>query len=318
MLAERRRLKRPCPEDLLIQAEKLVRKYVPITSVSQLTSSKYPGLSATIKLESETATESFKLRGAAYLLESLEADLVRRRLFVASTGNHGLGMAYVAMKLSLPITVIVPTGTDSIKISKIQSLGGVVVENGTNLDDAKAYGALLASSCDGMFIEPNDRRLSIGHATLGLELFRQVPDPDVLFFPIGSGAGISGIAMARDQVSPDSKIVGVVTRRAPAWYHSWDLGTAVAYSPRERLARGLATSQPDIESFQFLKSRLHDVMIVEEADVLEAAAIIEKELGIVPEPTGAVGVAGLLRSFRTTEDRLSTMVTVLCGGRKAP
>lgn len=53
-----------------------------------------------------------------------------------------------------------------------------------------------------------DPRVISGQGTIGIELFKQVPNLDLVVVPVGGGGLISGIATAMKHLNPDIKIIG--------------------------------------------------------------------------------------------------------------
>ena len=81
----------------------------------------------TLKLECLQIVGSFKARGAAAKLTSLDEAAVRRGLVTASGGNHGLGVAYAGWRAEAPTRVYLPTSTPEAKAKQIAAWGADVV-----------------------------------------------------------------------------------------------------------------------------------------------------------------------------------------------
>ena len=66
------------------------------------------GVPVYLKLESVQRTGAFKVRGALSKVTSLTIEERQRGLICASTGNHGLGVAYAAAHFGVQCVVVLP------------------------------------------------------------------------------------------------------------------------------------------------------------------------------------------------------------------
>src|SRR5262245_61146694 len=93
----------------ILDAESRIRPLVretPLDYSSVL--SRETGANVYLKLEHLQRTGSFKLRGAANKILSLNPDELRRGVIAASTGNHGLGVACAAAASRTRATIFLP------------------------------------------------------------------------------------------------------------------------------------------------------------------------------------------------------------------
>ena len=93
------------------------------------------GAAVHVKYENHSPIGSFKARGAVVALaKAVEAaERSGSRLagaVAASTGNHGLGVAYAGQRLRVPVTVYVPHGANPDKCRLIEHLGARVAVGG--------------------------------------------------------------------------------------------------------------------------------------------------------------------------------------------
>ncbi|MFQ5829695.1 MAG: pyridoxal-phosphate dependent enzyme [Candidatus Methylomirabilia bacterium] len=98
-----------------------------------------------LKLECLQITGSFKARGAVNRLLTLDEDEVRRGLITASSGNHGLGVAYAGWLAGVPVTVYLPNTTPHSKAEKLELWEAKVVQKGAVWDEANE--AALQNVC---------------------------------------------------------------------------------------------------------------------------------------------------------------------------
>jgi threonine dehydratase len=87
-----------------------------------------------MKLENLQRTGSFKVRGALNTVMSLTPEERERGLVCASSGNHGLGLAYAALRFGVRCMVVLPASPNPVKRSLLKAQGADIVEFGTNSD----------------------------------------------------------------------------------------------------------------------------------------------------------------------------------------
>src|SRR5207244_12533406 len=115
-----------------------------------------------------------------------------------------------------------------------------------------------------------DLLLVRGVASYGLELFRAVPDLDVVYVPIGLGSGICGVIAAREALGLRCDIVGVVAENAPTYALSFAAGRAVSTNRSATFAGGLAVRVPDAAALDIIRRGAARLVPVSEAEVRAA------------------------------------------------
>ena len=97
------------------------------------------GCNAYCKLENLQHTGSFKVRGALNKLLSLKPRALARGAVTASTGNHGLAVAYAMKVTGASGIIFVTEDADPSKIQAIERLGGNVRLHGKDCVETEAY-----------------------------------------------------------------------------------------------------------------------------------------------------------------------------------
>ena len=163
-----------------------------------------------MKLENLQKTGSFKIRGAYNTIYHLSNDDKKRGVVCASAGNHAQGVAYAATLLGVKSTVFMPIYTPPVKIIATKSYGAEVVLEGATYDDAAQAALKYSEEKKMVFVHAfNNESVIAGQGTIGLEIYDDLPDVDVVLVPIGGGGLISGIAVALKKLKPNVKIIGV-------------------------------------------------------------------------------------------------------------
>ena len=271
--------------------------------------------SAFLKLECFQPVRSFKIRGASNKMLSIDrAILERNGVITASSGNHGLAVAYMAKKLKINATIVLPENVIPDKLALIKSLGAKTVFAGTQQDVRAAKAAEIQRAEGQMFIQPfNDPEIIAGQGTCGLEILEDVPDVDSIFVPIGGGGLISGVALAIKLTKLDTKVIGVQPSGSPSMYESVKGKKLTSIDQSNTIADGLAVRKPGDITFSYVEKYVDEIILVSDEEILNATAQIIKKEHILSETSGAAAFAGLLKSRKSAEGS-SRNVAIVSGG----
>src|SRR5689334_7125847 len=147
----------------------------------------------TLKLELMQHSGSFKVRGAFTNL--LTRKVPAAGVVAASGGNHGVAVAYAAMKLGVPARIFLPTISSPAKIERIRSYGADLVIGGERYADALAASEQWAAQSGALKVHAFDQpETMLVQGTIGLELDRQDAAIDSMLVSVGGGGLIGGIA----------------------------------------------------------------------------------------------------------------------------
>src|SRR5690348_9916509 len=164
------------------------------------------GRNVFLKLECFQPIRVFKIRGAYNKISQISA----KKIVAASSGNHGIAVAYSSRMLGKQCTVVVPETAVKEKIDVIQEHGADVVKFGKYHSDREAKAREIANQTGAKFVPPfNDPDIIAGQGTCGLEIARQLDDFDSVIVPVGGGGLISGIAIAIKSLIPSARVFGV-------------------------------------------------------------------------------------------------------------
>ncbi len=279
-----------------------------------------------LKLETFQNTGAFKVRGAANKILSLvESGQKPTRVIAASAGNHAQAVAYIAGKVGIPSTIVMPEGAPLVKAAATRDYGAQVVLHGTMYDDAYAKAQEILKSTPGaVYVHAyEDIQIMAGQGTMGLEIHEQlleagIHDDDIqVVVPIGGGGLISGVSVALKQLRPRCQVWGVVCEAAPGVAESFKAGKVVQTTGGQRkktLGEGLAVKKVSELTFGVIKKEVKDVAIVSDDDMALAIATLMERGKLVTEGSGAAGVAAALTHKLVNLDPKKPTVFVLCGG----
>jgi threonine dehydratase len=268
----------------------------PTPQISWPLLSQRTGCEVRVKHENHTPIGAFKVRGGlVYLSELKRAEPAVTGVISATRGNHGQSLAFAASRLGLRATLVVPRGNSVEKNAAMRALGGELIENGKDFDEAYAHARQLAAERKLHMVLAFHPWLVLGVASYALELFRAVPDLDTVYLPIGQGSGICGTMAARDALNLRTRLVGVVAENAPAYALSFAQGTPVATDSATTIADGVACRIPDPQALELIRKGVDRVVTVSEAEIRAAMVHYFTDTHNVAEGAGAAPLAALLR-----------------------
>jgi len=249
-----------------------------------------------LKLENYQVTGSFKIRGALNKIIKNLNRAKKRGVITASTGNHGLAVAYASKIFNVKSKIIVATNVSKVKLNKIKQYGSEIVFHGKDYDEAEEYAKKLAEQESLIYISPyNDLDIIEANATIALEAFTDNPDIDTFIVPIGGGGLISGIAFLSKKVSKDIGVIGVQSENSPAMYESIKKGKIVKVPLKPSLADGLhGNVEENSITFDFVQKYVDEIILVSEEDIRQAIKFSLEKLGILIEGSAAVTIASIL------------------------
>ena len=180
----------------ILQAEYKIRPYIRETPLEySFPLSKLTGSQVYLKLENLQHTGSFKVRGAMNALLSLTPEQRTRGIVTASSGNHGIAVAFGLHTLQMHGTIFVPENTSSTKVESIRNYSADCRFWGIDSVMTEVYARSYAAQNDMVYISPyNNQQVVGGQGTIGVELCQQIKHVDVVLAALGGGGLISGIA----------------------------------------------------------------------------------------------------------------------------
>ncbi|KAI6033160.1 tryptophan synthase beta subunit-like PLP-dependent enzyme [Pisolithus orientalis] len=253
-----------------------------------------------LKREDLQEVFSFKIRGAYNFMANMRVEERWKGVISCSAGNHAQGVALSGTKLNIPCTIVMPTGTPSIKVRNVERLGAKVVLHGSDFDEAKAECARLAAVHNLIFVPPYDDPLVIaGQGTIGMEILKQLPDAthlDGIFAAVGGGGLAAGISEYVKRIgSPNTKVYGAETVDGDAMYQSLKKGERVTLPEVGPFSDGTAVRIVGEEPFRVCQRLLDEIVIVNDDELCAAIKDIFEETRSITEPAGALALAGLKR-----------------------
>jgi threonine dehydratase len=297
--------------DVRAAAERISGKVVRTPTEYSATLSAITGAEIYLKFENLQFTAAYKERGALNALLQLPEERKARGVIAASAGNHAQGLSYHGTRLGVPVTIVMPKTTPTVKIMQTESVGGKVVLEGESFDEANAHARKLETELGLTFVHPfDDPHVAAGQGTVALEMLEDVPDIDTLVLPVGGGGLSSGMGTIARDINPAIRLVGVEAQLYPSMYNLLK-GTNLPIGG-DTLAEGIAVIQPGLFTSKVLRNLLDEFLLVSEPAIESALCLLLQIEKTLVEGAGATGLAAVLGNRELFVGRKVGMV--LSGG----
>lgn len=276
----------------IIQAHERIKPYIRQTPLEcSFELSRRLKTKVALKLENLQVTGSFKPRGS---LNKLLKCRPQSGVIASTAGNHGIGVAYAAQRLELNAEIYLPTWADEHKIAKLKQFGANLTFFET-VEKAREAAQMTAREKDLTFISAyNDSEMICGGGTVGIEIYREFSDVELIVVGVGGGGFASGICLALKALNPKIQIFGVQAEKNALMSHWLRCGKIVDAEFETTIAEGLAVRmEHETITFPLLRQYLDRMILVSEAEIREAMRYGMREHQLIYEPSGAATVAAL-------------------------
>ena len=272
------------------------------------------GFDIRLKAEIFQRTGSYKIRGPLNKFSHLTEEQRRRGVICSSAGNHAQGVALAAKLNDMRAVVVMAENATPSKIEATRAYGAEVVLHGTIWDEANEKAKQLCEERGLTYIHPfDDPDLIAGQGTLGLEIYDDFPEAELVVVPIGGGGLISGVAKALKGLNPNIRIVGVESSGAPAMKLSLEKGELVTLDRVDCVIDGLKVKRVGEQTFDAVRQFVDQVVALPDSKIFEALIWVMSHCKLVVEGAAAASVAAVLNGL-IEAPRGSKVVCVLSGG----
>lgn len=287
-----------------------------------------PGVTLYGKMENMQNTGSFKVRGLVNLLQNAPKELHDGKLkaITMSGGNFARAFSQILSQKGIRGKVVMPETVPKSRVERVKSYGMEV----ELCDVSRLKSTIEAHLAQGgmIYLHPfEDLDLIAGHGSIGLEILEDCPDVDVVVVCCGGGGLLAGVSTAVKQKQeamaslPGSTghktlVVGVEPEGAPTMYLSLQKGHAVSKGDVRSVAAGLCPPFAGENTFQHVKKYVDDVVLVSDAEIIEATRALY-DVGVLVEPSGAAALAAV-RAGKIADLGGKKVVVTLSGSNITP
>ncbi|HNQ91667.1 MAG TPA: pyridoxal-phosphate dependent enzyme [Alphaproteobacteria bacterium] len=273
-----------------------------------------------VKREDISPINAYKWRGAynctAVLTEGKDVGTV----VAASAGNHAQGVALAARMLGIEAKIFMPMSTPMMKQRAVKLHGQEHVEIvlvGDTYDQASDAAKDYAAKNNVPYVHPFDDLYTIaGQATIADELVLSGEGPfDYVFLQIGGGGMAAGVSSWLKLHHPNTKIIGVEGIGQACMSASLKHGEPVTLHEVDTFCDGTAVKRPGALTFQICSKTLDGTVEVTNEEVCAAIQKFWDAKRVIPEPAGAMGLAGLVKFASENKDAIrgKKLLCILCG-----
>ncbi len=249
------------------------------------------------KLENLQYSGSFKIRGAANKVLSLDPDKVLG-VIAASAGNHARGVARAAKAAGIPATLVMPIWAPVSKSAAAQREGGEntrIILHGETFEEAYRHALEIAKETRLEVVHPFDDPMVIaGQGTLGLEIADGAGPPGTIYVPVGGGGLLAGVGAAVKERYPAAELVAVQAEGASSLVPSLAAGRPVACPRVRTIADGIAVSEMSDRTLEAARRYVDDAVTVDDEEIAAAILYALEEMKTTLEGAGAAALAALL------------------------
>lgn len=293
----------------ILRAKQVISQWVDPTPLEHhRTLSIQTGVSVYLKLEMMRETRAFKIRGACNFIASLTEYERKQGVIAASGGSHALGVAYAGMMMNVPTTIVVTERAPK-SIAELCTLyGAKVIVSGEVYDDAKNIALGMAGDRGLTFVHSyDDRRIIAGQGTVGLEIFEELPDPDVIICPVGGGGLINGVGIVTHSLNPKTEVWGVEPINAAAMTQSLQKGACVKLEDPRSVADKLVVRQIGAQNLKIAQTTVSNMVTVSEEEIRQAMHLLMTKANLWVEGAAAASLAALLRHKERLQGKRSCL-----------
>jgi threonine dehydratase len=307
------------PPETIAIAQNRVKQYLHLTPIIQSeTLNEMLGHDIFFKVESLQKTGAFKVRGVLnHLLELKEQGKLPDKIVAYSTGNHGIGLAWVAQLLNVHARIYLPQNTSKVKQQAAKHYGGEVIFTATRQE---AEDRAKKDAENGFYyLHPSDSDSTIaGAGTMCYEALRQLGFcPDAIFASCGGGGLIAGSYLAKELASPSSLLMGCEPMEANDAFLSLKNDSIYKFveSPKT-IADGLRTLSISLRTFHYLK-KLDKLFLADEYGIYYWTAWLTHLLKVICEPSSAINMVGVV-DWLKTQSKSKKILVLISGGNIDP
>jgi threonine dehydratase len=271
-----------------------------------------------LKAETLQRTGSFKFRGAFNKLSTIPPEKRSGGVVAYSSGNHAQGVAAAAQILGMRAVIVMPSDAPRPKRERTAALGAEVVLYDRDREDRTAIARGIADQRGAVLVPPFDDPMVIaGQGTTGREIVEDLADlrltPDVVVVGASGGGLIAGIALAIKARVPGAKLYSAEPEGFDDTARSFKSGKREVNARMSgTICDALMTNTPGAITFEINRKLVGEGISASDAEVGRAVAFAFRELKLVVEPGGAIGLAALLAGKLDVKGKV--VVGVLSGG----
>jgi threonine dehydratase len=255
---------------------------------------------------------AFKARGACNAVFSLSDQEATRGVVTHSSGNHAAALARAAVLRGITAHIVMPHNSARVKLDAVRKLGVEPLLCAPDSASREAMAADVQARTGATMIHPfNHPPVMAGQGTAALEILQQSPNVDIIVVPVGGGGLLAGTLVAVKSLRPDVEVIAA----EPAWaddaFRSLRSGQIEPALRTDSIADGLRTPLGSL-TFPIIRELVDDILCADEDAIIQATAMLSRQVRLIAEPSGAVPLAVVLQHPSMFAGR--NVVALISGG----
>jgi threonine dehydratase len=256
------------------------------------------------KCEFVAPSGSFKIRGAAHLLEHLLGDKDQKKeLVVPSMGNTALGAAVGARAAGFSIAAVVPTTLSRAKEEKLRALNVELIKIPGGGSDLLRHAVEIARDRQAYFVHPHlDAQWTNGYQSIAQEIVEDLPGCRSLVFPVGGGGLLMGLTEYLAPQASELRLIGC----EPFGYPKY---ARFNHARTRTIADGLMLETPHPQVQERIREMGIPVELVADPEIRTAMKDLYRTHALVVEPSSAIAVAYVQAHLADVEQPTCVVLT---------
>lgn len=254
------------------------------------------GASVFLKAEHLQRIGAFKFRGGYNALAAMAPADRARGVVAFSSGNHAQAVALAARLFGVPATIVMPHDAPAAKLAATEGYGARVVRYDPSEASREVLARRLVEETGAMLVPPFDHPDVIaGQGTAAAELLEEAGPLDVVVACVGGGGLLSGTALSARAMAPGARVWGVEPALGDDVARSFATRTLVALpAVPATIADGARTISASALTLSLILAHADGVATVPDGALEEAMRFMAFRMKQVVEPSGVLGLAGVL------------------------
>ena len=274
------------------------------------------GFHLDLKREDCSSIHAYKWRGAYNSMVQLTKTGSQTSVVTASAGNHAQGVALAAAKLHIPAHIFMPRSTPRMKQVAVRTHGGRWIEvhlAGDTYDQASHQAHAYAREQHASYIHAyDDLHVMAGQGTLADEIVMADQGPyDYAFLQVGGGGMAAACASWLKLHFPAIHIIGVEGQNQASMAHAIHCGQPTALDTVDIFCDGTAVRKVGKQTYAICAAMIDEWITVSNDEVAAAIQFLWEHKRCIPEPSGAMGVAGVIQQKSRLQGQ--RVLAIICG-----
>ncbi len=273
-----------------------------------------------VKREDLGPINAYKWRGAYNAVAVYQEKTGCDTVVAASAGNHAQGVALAAKKLGIKAKIFMPLASPMMKQTSVKRHGGDDVEiilHGDSYNESAAEAKKYVEKHNSTYIHPFDDIYTMaGQATIADEIMLSGQGPfDYAFVQIGGGGMAGAVASWLKVHNPNIKVIGVEGVDQASMKKSVEAGKPIVLDSVDTFCDGTAVARPGDLTFEICRKYIDAYITVTNEEVSAAIQRMWDAKRVIPEPSGAMGLAGLTQYAEANPKEVQgkKLLCILCG-----